>query len=406
MLFSPRRLTAAVAAAATVVLATAVATASAVPLPDDDPFYDVPASAATAPAGAILASRPITATALSVPMPAKAWQVLYKTTDNTGAPTATVATVMVPYMPWLGKGPRPVLSYQTAEDGVSTKCAPSYALSAGLAAGASNSAPETLLMLIGLLKGWTVVAPDYEGPRSMFLGAEGEARGVLDGLRAARAFGPAQISPSAPIGMWGYSGGAFATTVAAQMQRTYAPELPVRAIALGGVVADVKATIRSFSGTVFGGAIAMGLVGVDRAYPEYDVTQYINDGGKAAMAKSANDCITDAVPRAPFATLDGYATVPNPLEFPALQPMFAEMSPLTFPGVPSAPVYHYHAVADELAPIGPARQLMQRFCGAGVPVMRVENPIGEHITEVAIGWIGAVPYLADRFAGKAPPSTC
>ena len=382
------------------------ATAEAVPLPDNDPFYAVPASAATAPSGAILNSRPITANALSVPLPAKSWQVLYKTIDNTGQPTATVATVMVPYVPWLGKGPRPVVSYQTAEDGVGTKCAPSYALNAGLAAGASNSTPEALLMLIALLKGWTVVAPDYEGPRSMFLGAEGEARGVLDGLRAARAFGPARIAGNAPIGMWGYSGGAFATTTAAQLQSTYAPELKLSAVALGGVVADVRATVKAFSGSAFGGAIPMGLVGVDRAYPEYDIKQYLTPFGLAAMAKSQTDCINDAVIKTPFANMSQLAKDPGILYGDALKPLFEEMNPLTFGGVPNAPVYHYHAIADELAPIVPARALMRRFCAAGVRVQRVENPIGEHLTEVAIGWIGAVAYMAERFAGRPAPSTC
>jgi len=58
----------------------------------------------------------------------------------------------------------------------------------------------------------------------MFLGAKGEARGVLDGLSAARAFAPAGIEKSAPIGLWGYSGGAFASSVAAQ--RVSADPLP------------------------------------------------------------------------------------------------------------------------------------------------------------------------------------
>lgn len=396
----------ALVACVALVFAAFGATAQAVPLPDNDPFYAVPASAATAPSGAVLSSRSINPTALGVPMPAKGWQVLYKTIDNTGQPTATVATVMVPYVPWLGKGPRPVVSYQTAEDGVGTKCAPSYAIHGGLAASASNSAPETLLMLVALLKGWTVVAPDYEGPKSMFLGADGEARGVLDGLRAARAFAPAGISAAAPLGMWGYSGGAFATTVAAQMQTTYAPELKLTGVALGGVVADVRATVRAFSGSAFGGAIPMGLVGVDRAYPEYDIKQYLSPAGLAAMAKSQTDCITDAVPKTPFAKIDQLANDPGILESAVLQPMFERMNPITFPGVPAAPVYHYHARADELAPIGPARVLIQRFCAAGVKVKSLEDPIGEHLTEVAIGWIGAVAYLSDRFAGKPAPSTC
>lgn len=394
------------AAAAILAVALLVAPAVAqVPKPDDDPFYDVPAGVEALRDGEIIRSREIQPTAMSIPMPARAWQVLYRTVDNTGAPTATVTTIMVPNANWTGAGPRPLLSYQTAEDGAGTKCAPSYAIRAGLAA-SSNSSGETFLMMQALERGWTVVAPDYQGPRSMFLGAEGEARGVLDGLRAARSFAPAGIDPGARTALWGYSGGAFASSVAAQMQPRHAPELELAGVALGGIPADVKETIRKFSGTVFGGALVMGFVTVDRAYPEYGIKQYLNERAYAAMARSQEDCINDAVMKHPFGSIEAYQRFPGALDTPALQPMFAEMSPLTFPGTPDAPVYAYHAVNDELAPIGPARELVERFCRAGVPVQRVESAIDEHITLVPTGAPGALAYLSDRFAGKAAPNNC
>jgi hypothetical protein len=344
--------------------------------------------------------------ALAVPMPATAWQVLYKTVDNTGAPTATVTTVMVPKAPWSGSGPRPVVSYQTAEDGAGTKCAPSYAIRGGLGAAASNSAPETGLMLQALQRGWTVVAPDYQGPRSMFLGAKGEARGVLDGLVAARSFSPARIDRSAPLGLWGYSGGAFASSVAAQLQPRYAPKLELSAVALGGIPADVRATIHAFSGSAFGGALVMGFVTVDRAYPEFHLTQYLNDAALEAMKGVQTDCISDAVPRHPFASLEQYSDTPEVIDGPELRPMFDKMSPITFKGVPEAPVYEYHARADELAPIGPARALVERFCRKGVAVEHFEDKLTEHLVFAAAGAPGALRYLADRFAGKPAPSTC
>lgn len=404
-----RRLVPIAATATAVVLAVVgaptAAHAQSVPAPDDDPFYAVPADVGGLAAGALIRSRAITATALSVPLPAQAWQVLYRTTDNTGQPTATVATVMVPTAPKPGSGPRPVISYQTAEDGVGTKCAPSYAIRGGLAS-LSNSTPETLLMAQALARGFTVVAPDYEGPRSMFLGADGEARGVLDGLRAARAFAPAGIDPAAPLALWGYSGGAFASTVAAQLQPRYAPELKLAGVALGGVVADVRATIRAFSGSVFGGALVMGFVGVDRAYPEYRLTQYLNDAARKALANSQTDCITDAAAKYPGASVEQYTDDPGIIEGPELRPMFERMNPLTYPGVPAAPVYDYHAINDQLAPIGPDRALMERFCRGGARVQKVEDPLLEHLGLAATGAPGALDYLADRFAGKPAPNTC
>src|SRR3954452_2519970 len=84
-----------------------------VPTPDKDPFYTVPAGIDALADGTILDSRKVRASAVGVPMPANAWQVKYKTTDNLGDATATVTTVMVPTLPWHGTGARPVVSYQT-----------------------------------------------------------------------------------------------------------------------------------------------------------------------------------------------------------------------------------------------------------------------------------------------------
>ncbi|MGI8920287.1 MAG: hypothetical protein ACR2HD_01235 [Solirubrobacteraceae bacterium] len=78
---------------------------AAIPAPDDDPFYAVPANVAGLANGTIMRSRPIAATAESVPMPATSWQLLYKTVDNTGAATATVTTVMVSSVPWIPSPP-------------------------------------------------------------------------------------------------------------------------------------------------------------------------------------------------------------------------------------------------------------------------------------------------------------
>lgn len=61
---------------------------------------------------------------------------------------------------------------------------------------------------------------------------------------------------------------------------------------------------------------------------------------------------------------------------------------------------------DEFAPIGPDRELMKRFCAIGVTVHHVEHLLAEHVSETITGAPGAVAYLADRFAGKAPKNNC
>ncbi|MFC9473362.1 lipase family protein [Nocardia sp. NPDC056952] len=381
--------------------------ATAVPLPEQDSFYAQPEGLADLADGTVLSSRVIETESFGQPLPADAWQVQYKTIDNHGAPRAYVATVLVPHREWTGDGPRPLLSYQVAEDGVGSKCAPSYALRGGIDGVPSGAYAETGMIRFALQQGWALVVPDYQGPDSDLFGADGYVHGVLDGIRAARAFAPAAVDPAAPIGMWGYSGGAQATAIAAQAHATYAPELRLSGVVLGGIVADLEATMSGFSGGIAGGAVVVGLAGLDRSYPEADVAQYLNESGRGMLAASRADCVPDAALAYPFldaAALEAWpGSITNNAE---LSTVVRKASPLFRPGVPAVPVLLHHAVADEFAPIGAARALAGKYCAAGIPVQLVENSVGEHGTEAMLGMPAALNYLADRFAAKPAASTC
>jgi hypothetical protein len=398
-----------VALTITALLAAHVPANAAVPVPEQDPFYAVPANISSYANGDVIASRPISPSAFGIPLPAKAWQVKYRTMDSHDHPIATVTTVLVPYALWLGKGKRPIVSYQTAEDGVTGKCAPSYALSAGLpqlSGGFSNSGGETSVISLALLQGWALTVPDYEGPKSEFLVAKTEARGVLDGIRATQRFSASGLSVENPVALWGYSGGSFASSAAAQYQSTYAPELKLSGVALGGYVADIRSTIDKFSGSIAGGAVAMGINGFLRAYPELNIEQYLSESGKQKVAGASGDCLNDAAIRYPFLSFAQLEAVPNALDLPAVKGMLDENSPINIAGRPLAPVYSYHAILDEFAPIGPARTTLRRFCDDGTVVQNVEDLLGEHISELATGIPGAMQFLNDRFAGKAPINNC
>ena len=394
--------------ATTALIATAPnGSAAATPVPEDDPFYAVPANIASYADGAVIASRKITAIAYVLPIPADAWQILYKTNDSHGVPTATVTTVMVPRIAWTGTGTRPLVSYQTAEDGVAGKCAPSFGLKAGLlGSGGSNAAAESGLMLSALSNGWAVAAPDYEGPDSQFLAGRMEGQAILDGLRAALAFSPAGLAPHTRLGIWGYSGGAFATSIASQLQTTYAPELNMTGVALGGVVAEIRKTIDAFSGSVVGGAIAMGVNGPLKAFPEYNLGQYLSASGRAKVAAASGDCITDAVGRYPFLSIQQIEAYPGAMDNPIVAGLLHANSPLGIAGTPTAPVYDYHATLDELAPVGPDRALMRRYCASGAVVEHVEDLLAEHISETVTGAPGALAFFSSRFANVAPKNTC
>lgn len=97
-------------------------------------------------------------------MPVRAWQVKYRSTDTAIAAIAAiadVATIMQPVDP-PAAGARKLVSNQTAQDGLTTDCAPSYVLTTGTA----PPAEELALMLPLVAAGYTVVTADYEGPDS------------------------------------------------------------------------------------------------------------------------------------------------------------------------------------------------------------------------------------------------
>jgi acetyl esterase/lipase len=275
----------------------------------------------------------------------------------------------------------------------------------GFASGANNTAPESFVMTQALQQGIAVVVPDYEGPQSEFLSGLGEGRMVIDGIRAARRFAPAGLKGS-PVGIWGYSGGAYATSIAGQIQPNYAPRVKLAAMVLGGVPADLQSTILSFDKLRLGGILAMGFSSVARSYPGQHLETYLNDTGRAALQEAGKDCIADAALRRIGQGFSDFESTPDAIHVPAVANFLRRISPLGIPGTPATPVYDYHAVLDELAPIGPDQELVARYCGAGVKVQHVEDRLSEHISLVASGAPGVITYLTDRFNGVPAPSTC
>jgi predicted alpha/beta-fold hydrolase len=151
----------------------------------------------------------------------RAWQVLYRSTNGRGDADAVSGTVMVPDTPWLGGGPRPIVSYAVGTHGLGDQCAPSYTLATGA------ESEYIVAMSLALAKGWAVAVTDYEG-----LGTPGDhaymvsisaGRAALDIARAAARIPGAGLTPQAPIALWGYSQGGAATASAAEQAKDYAP---------------------------------------------------------------------------------------------------------------------------------------------------------------------------------------
>ena len=364
------------------------------PEPHDDPFYRAPAGFESAAPGTVLASRPVTVTGLGLPVPADAVQFLTRSTDAKGAPTTAVGTLMIPKTPYPA-GPRPLVSYQPATDSLGDQCNPSYKLRAG-------TEYELPLMMQALQLGWAVVVTDYEGPQSAFGAGRIAGHAVLDGIRAAEALPGTGLTGQTPVGMWGYSGGGLATSWAAELQPGYAPELDVAGVASGGTPADMGAAARQVDGTIASGLVLLASTGLTRAYPE--MLSLLNDKGRAMIREIGDMCVGDAVSRFPFRHLNEFTVSQDPLSEPvAVTVMEANhLGRLT----PTAPVFLYHSINDELIPFRTAQALQADWCRGGGHVTLYADALSEHSSLAATGAPLAVGYLASRFAGAPAPDTC
>lgn len=367
--------------------------------PDNDPFYAQPNPMPNVAPGTVLASRPTTIRALAIPIPVRAWQVKYLSTDTKGAKAANIATIIQPlFLP--PKSQRKLVSYQTAYDGLDADCAPSYAFATG------TNAPfyEEAAMLPLLLAGHTVVSADYEGPQYQWTAGINSGHGVLDGVRAALSFAPAGLNGAAtPTALWGYSGGALASQWANELASQYARELNIVGVAAGGVPANIEAIARAIDGGPLSGVYFGATVGLSRAYPEINVDSLLNDRGKAAFETLGGQCIAEFTLGFALQHMRDYVTVPELLDVPVIKSVIAENT--MGQRLPDAPTYIYQGTHDELAITPPVDQLVATYCGMGAKVKYVKI-LGEHITTAGTGVPGALAYVNDRLRGKAAPSSC
>ena len=379
---------------------------AAIPAPSADPFYAPPPSLASYAPGTILRTRTVEVIGLTQLASSTGEPLLYRTTSATGQPIAAVTTLLLPTT--RTTGPRRLLSYQTAEDSLTLKCAPSYTLQT--ASGSTQSA-ESGLIALGLLKGWDVAVPDYEGPQSEWAVGPLAGRVTLDGIRAVEAFAAAGLSGAATeVGMMGYSGGAIPSVWANALAPRYAPELHLVGTAAGGIAADPIENLDAVNGTVFAGTLIGVSVAVDRAYPQLDLASILNARGKALAAQDGADgagC-AGAVTNAPFGTVADYTTVSTPqalAALPQVKAAFSKLDLITGP-VPAAPSYWFNEIDDELAIIKPVDELYTADCAAGAVIDYYRSPIGEHLVGVGAYALPSLNYLSDRFAGLPAPNTC
>ncbi|WP_280234911.1 lipase family protein [Nocardia cyriacigeorgica] len=374
-----------------------------IPTPDEDPWYADPGDIDRYAPGDVVRSRVVQTYSLGVPVPVHTTQLLYRTTDAQNDPVVTATTVLMPGIPWLGLGPRPLISYQEAIDSLGSQCNPSYTLRAGV---------QKEIAIIGqfLTAGAAVAVPDFDGKTNAIM-SPSEGTMVLDGLRAATRAGLGL--EHSPIGMWGYSGGGNATASAAEKHAAYAPELPIKASAQGGIPGD-KAAIAPYaiSGAQpqanFTGWLAV--LGLARAYPEFDrlLRDELTPDGARIAADLSNRCLYTVVGTTLLRPMVNYLKNPDVLAHPIVRQALTEASFGRPENTPDMPILAWHSTTDQLLPAELAFDRIARdYCDRGVNLRYFRVPASEHLSAEIVPELATVAWVLGVIAGADPgPRIC
>lgn len=397
----PRWLPIVLGAAAAVVLALGLLAMSAAihsGAPTVDAFYTPPPGVPSQP-GSLLRSAPFTRT---VPAGAQAWRILYTTTRSDGS--RTVASAIVLASTHLPAGPRPIIAWAHGTTGVVPKCAPSL-LPDPFTAGALPALDQVVAM------GWVLVATDYtglgtRGPHPYLVG-EGEARSVLDAVRAARKMPQPQLADETVV--WGHSQGGNAALWTGIIAPSYAPDVKLAGVAALAPAIDLVGLVDNLphvpGGSIFASYV---IVPYSEIYPDIPLEAYVRPAAQAIVRRLATRCLAEPAILASVVTslAAGKSIFAADPRVGALGGRLRQNSPDSYI---AAPLFVAQGEADQLVLPAVQAAWVKRRCAVGQPVEYRTYPGRDHVGVVApdsplIGDL--LRWTDERFQGVAPPPGC
>lgn len=250
--------------------------------PEPDAFYAAPADVPAEP-GRLLRAERFTR---EIPEGATAWRILYTTTRDEGQPALASGLVVVPTDH--ARDRIPVIAWAHGTTGAAPGCAPTVI--DPFEAGAFFTIDRVLE------SGWAFVATDYVGlgtqsPHPYLIG-QGEARSVLDSVRAARELADVDLGEQTVV--WGHSQGGHAALWTGMLAPTYAAELDIEGVAALAPASNLSALIDNI-GSVTAGELFASFVIDSYAATYDDVTydEYVRPGARPIVRQMAQRCLAD-----------------------------------------------------------------------------------------------------------------
>lgn len=362
-------------------------------------FYDVPDPLPPGATGDLIRSLEIE----TAPDGARAWRILYHSTDLAGDDIAVSGTVVVPD----GAPPPggwPIIAWGHPTTGAVATCGPS-----------AGFAPLVLIEGMDDLvhDGFAIAATDYPGlgapgPSSYLLG-ELEGHAVLDAVRAARALDDVELSSD--VSFWGHSQGGQAVLFAAQDAASYAPELHPVTLVVAAPAAELATLLADDIDDVAGVTIAAyAFTAYQAAYapthPGLELTSILTPEAAAAAAEMEQLCLFGQNSRLHELAqpLVGAFLASDPATTEPWATFLAENTPGGSPlGIPAFVV---QGEADELVRPAATASFVQRLCDAGEQLAFASYPSATHGTIVIRALPDVRAWLAAAREGRVARPVC
>lgn len=373
--------------------------------------------------GTVLKTRTVAWHVVSIPLPVTVVQLLYRTTNAKGQADTGVTSVLLP--PGGVLASTRLIGYGSYYDSLNPSDEPSVTFAgAPYSSGTELTTIETTDLAPLLLAGDTVSVADTEGQTADFAAGPEYAYTTLDGIRAALNSSATNLSPSAKVALVGYSGGAIATSWAAQEAPSYAPDIERRLVgaSMGGLLVDPDHNLHYIEGSsTWAGVMPMALVGIARAYG-ISFSQYLSANGNAVSAAIQNDNINEAESDYAGITWSDLAApaYPEP-EDVAPFVTIANRLILGRGGMPKVPEFiaqgtggqqdgtnpsATYGAGDGVMVAGDVRSYAREVCASGDSVDYQQFTDLSH-EETEVPWLAeTLPWLTARFAGTAAPQDC
>jgi alpha-beta hydrolase superfamily lysophospholipase len=339
---------------------------------------------------------------LGAPDGARAWRVLFRSTDVHDDPVIVSGTVLAP--DGVPDRPRAVVSWGHPTTGAARHCAPSAGADPFvLIEGASDLLDD----------GYVVVASDYpgmgaRGPWAYLIGAS-EGRSLLDAVRAAGEL------PEAGAGidtlLWGHSQGGHAALFAAREAAQYAPDLDVHAVAVAAPAVELAELladdIHDSAGVALGSYAFWAYhqtYGSDADPPELD--QILTDEGVDATEPMASRCLIGEH-RALHHIADplvGKYLERSPTEVDAWSTRLDENTPTA--AAYAMPVMVAQGEKDGLVRPATTADYVEQLCRSGQPVEFRRDPTASHLTVAVRALPDVQRFFARALDGERPVDTC